>query len=207
MEAVREPSEGGVAAAAKAWDVALGQQEWRTDIARRAIELGAPTDAASRAVEEMRVQVVSDVAHAILSAGLSLTALVARGGESGVLAAAAAKARAELLARLELTFERIGGRVNERVAIAPIDEWRSFLALRAAYVEAARQGGVELERLAFPHAHSELTSWTVWMWNDRKEHAISHGMTTWLYERALAVGDAQAIELHGKNAQLEPPSE
>jgi hypothetical protein len=205
--AVSRPDEIGLAAAAKAWDVAFGDQEWRYAIAQRAISLGAPSDAASRAVEEMRLQVVSDVATAILAAGVSLPGLLARGGESGVLAAAAARARAELLARLELSFERIGGRVHEHTAIAPIDEWRTFLAVRAAYTEAARQGGLELERLAFPHAHSELTGWSVWMWNDRKEHAISHGMTTWLFERALAVGDAQAIELHGKNAQLEPPAE
>jgi hypothetical protein len=205
--AVARPDEAGLAVAAKAWDAAFGDQEWRFAIAQRAISLGAPSDAASRAVEEMRLQVVSDVANAILAAGVSLPGLIARGGESGVLAAAAARARAELLARLELAFERIGGRVHERTAIAPIDEWRTFLAIRAAYTEAARQGGLELERLAFPHAHSELTGWSVWMWNDRKEHAISHGMTTWLFERALAVGDAQAIELHGKNAQLEPPAE
>ncbi|MBZ0234702.1 MAG: hypothetical protein K8M05_20390, partial [Deltaproteobacteria bacterium] len=207
MEVIARPSESGLVRVAAAWDAALGQQEWRTDIARRAIELGAPADAASRAVEELRLQVVGDVANAIVHANLSLPALLARGGESGVLAAAAAKARAELLARLELTFERIGGRVHERTALAPIDEWRSFLAVRAAYGDAVRQGGLELDRLAFPHAHSELTSWTVWMWNDRKEHALSHGMTTWLFERALVVGDAQAIELHGKNAQLEPPAE
>jgi hypothetical protein len=205
MEVMARPTEDGLVAAAKAWDAAMEDQGWRTGIAQRALDLGAPSDAASRAVEEMRVQVVSDVAGAILAAGLSLPRLGER--ESEILAAAAARARAELLARLELTFEKIGGRVTEHVAIAPLDEWRSFLAVRAAYTEAARQGGVELERLAFPHAHSELTSWSVWMWNDRKEHAVSHGMTTWLYERALAVGDAQAIELHGKNAQLEPPAE
>jgi hypothetical protein len=202
--AVAKPDEAGLAAAAKAWDAAFADQTWRFEIAQRAISLGAPSDAASRAVEEMRLQVVGDVATAILAAGVSLPGLLARGGDSGILGAAAARARAELLARLELSFERIGGRVHEHTAIAPIDEWRTFLAVRAAYTEAARQGGLELERLAFPHAHGELTSWSVWMWNDRKEHAISHGMTTWLFERALAVGDAQAIELHGKNAQLEP---
>lgn len=205
MVAVGQPTESALVAAAKAWDTALEDQGWRTQIAQRAIDLGAPSDAASRAAEEMRLQVVNDVASAILAAGVSLPRL--GDNASGILAAATARARAELLARLELTFEKIGGRVNEHAAIAPLDEWRSFLAVRAAYAEAARQGGVELERLAFPHAHSELTSWSVWMWNDRKEHAISHGMTTWLYERALAVGDAQAIELHGRNAQLEPAAE
>jgi hypothetical protein len=206
VEAMMAPGPAALVRAAEAWDAALHEQAWRTEIAVRAIELGAPTDAASRAVEELRGQVVGDFAQAVLEAGVSLPALLAR-SDSDVLAAAAARARAELLARLELTFERIGGRVNEHVAIAPVDEWRSFLAIRAAYHEAARQGGAELERLAFPHAHSELTSWSVWMWNDRKEHAISHGMTTWLFERALAVGDAQAIELHGKNALLEPSAE
>jgi len=206
MEVLARPTEGGLVRVAEAWDVAIGEQGWRTDIAKRAIELGAPADAASRAAEELRLQVVNDVAHAMLAASVSLPRILQR-SDSSVLAAAAAKARAELLARLELTFERIGGRVQERTALAPIDEWRSFLAVRAAYGDAVDRGGLELDRLAFPHAHTELTSWTVWMWNDRKEHALSHGMTTWLFERALAVGDAQAIELHGKNAQLEPSTD
>ena len=208
--ALVRPTEVSLFAATAAWDAALADASWRTAIAERAITLGAPPDAASRAVDELRAQVIADVAHAILGAGVPLTSLLARAeddGGVGILGAAAARARAELLGRLELAFERIGGRVQERSPLAPIDEWRSFLALRAAYTEAARQGGVELERLAFPHAHSELTTWTVWLWNDRKEHVVSHGMTTWLYDRALAVGDAQAIELHGKNAALEPTTE
>jgi hypothetical protein len=45
----------------------------------------------------------------------------------------------------------------------------------------------------------------VWLWNDRDEKVIAHGMTSWLYDRALAVGDAQAIEVHGANARLQPP--
>ncbi len=202
--ALATPTAASLTMATTAWDAALTDAGWRTAIALRAITLGARADAASHAVDELRAQVISDVAHAMLAAGLPLPP---DARETGILAAAAARARAELLARLELTLERIGGRVHERTPLAPIDEWRSFLAVRAAYTEAARQGGVELERLAFPHAHTELTAWTVWMWNDRGEHAISHGMTSWLYERALAVGDAQAIELHGKNAQLEPSAE
>lgn len=225
--ALARPDEATLAAAAAAWDAAFTDASWRTAIAQRAITLGAPPDASARAVDELRAQVVTDVAHAILASGARLPALLAvaegdgGGGRAGgaggggggdehaarsILTAAAARARAELLAGLELTFERIGGRVHDRAPLAAIDEWRSFLAVRAAYHHAARQGGVELERLAFPHAHAELTSWSVWLWNDRHEHAISHGMTTWLYEQALAVGDAQAIELHGKNARLEPAS-
>jgi hypothetical protein len=192
-----------VAAAAEAWDAALADLTWRTAIAERAITLGAPPDAAHRAADELRSQAIADLGAAILGAGVALPALAARGESRGILGAAAARARAELLGQLELQFERIGGRIHERTPLAPIDEWRSFLAVRSAYLAAARQGGEELERLAFPHAHTELTSWTVWLWNDRNEHALSHGITSWLYERALAVGDAQAIELHGKNAQLD----
>ena len=201
--ALTRPTVAAVAAAATGWDAALADAAWRTALARRALTLGAPPDAATRAADELQSQAITDLAAAILSAGVALPALAARAADSKTLAAAAARARAELLARLELQFDRIGGRVHERTPLAPIDEWRSFLAVRAAYTAAAAQGGEELERLAFPHAHTELTAWTVWLWNDHRQHSLSYGMTSWLFERALAVGDAQAIELHGKNAQLD----
>ena len=45
----------------------------------------------------------------------------------------------------------------------------------------------------------------MWLWNRRKEYTLSHALTSWLFERALVVGDAEAIELHGKNGAIAEP--
>jgi type III restriction enzyme len=42
-------------------------------------------------------------------------------------------------------------------------------------------------------------------WKGNKEYLLSHLITLWLFERALAVGDAEAIELHGNNGAIAVP--
>jgi hypothetical protein len=174
-------------------------------IARRAIDLGAPPGAGDRALGELDEQLAAELAAVIEARALPLPALTARAPGSSVLAGIARRARRELLTRLELTCDRIGDRAHDGRAIDAIDELRTFVAVRRAYDEASALGGLELERLAFPHVHGELLAWLVWLWNDRKEHFLSHLVTGWLYERALAVGDAEAIELHGANGAIAIP--
>jgi hypothetical protein len=44
-----------------------------------------------------------------------------------------------------------------------------------------------------------------WLWNTRNEYALSHAISTWLLAEALAVGDAEAIELGHRNCGLHVP--
>lgn len=205
-QALVDGSLDALAGAAARWDAVLTTPGLAVAIARRASELAAPADAADRALTELRGRVADELALALAARGLSLGELAARVPGSHTVAAIAHRARRELLGALELACDRVGDRVSEARAIDAIDELRTFLAIRAAYERAAHHGGAELERLAFPHVHEELTSWTVWLWNERHEYLLSHLVSTWLYERARAVGDAEAIELHGKNGALAVPA-
>ena len=45
----------------------------------------------------------------------------------------------------------------------------------------------------------------MWLWNDRREYVLSHAVSSWLLAEALAVGDAQAIEVHTGNTALAIP--
>ena len=203
--ALRAGTVEATAAAAIAWDATIATSGLAVAVARRAIELGAPVDAGDRALAALDDQVVGELAALVERRALPLPALHARAPGSPLLAAVAGRARRDMLARLELTCDRIGDRTHAERSIDPIDELRTFVAVRRAYDDAAAQGGVELERLAFPHVHGELSSWTVWLWNERSQHLLSHLITTWLFERALAVGDAEAIELHGANGAIPVP--
>ena len=87
-----------------------------------------------------------------------------------------------------------------------IDEWREFVALRAAYLAAVVVAGPDLRRLAYQHAFSNGNRMAAWLWNARNEYAISHAISRWLYDEALAVGDTEAIELGHRNVSLEIPT-
>ena len=45
-----------------------------------------------------------------------------------------------------------------------------------------------------------------WLWNKRGEFAVSHAISKWLLTEALAVGDAEAIELGHRNCKLVVPT-
>jgi len=93
------------------------------------------------------------------------------------------------------------------VAIRPsIDEWREFVALWTAYGTAVTAGGLDLRRLAFPHAFSKGSHMAAWLWNKREEYVVSHAISKWLLAEALVVGDAEAIELGHRNCALSVPT-
>jgi hypothetical protein len=77
---------------------------------------------------------------------------------------------------------------------------------RPAVVAAITAGGLELRRLAFPHAFTKGSKMAVWLWNARKEYAMSHAISRWLLDEALAVGDTEAIELGHRNCALTVPT-
>jgi hypothetical protein len=189
-----------------AWDRALADADTRIAVLSRAATLGAPADAGDRALRELAATAAADLAELAEAHGVGVAALAAAG--SPVLAQAAARVRARLLADLELAFARLADRAATRAGravLAPIDEWRAFSALRRDYDRAADTGGLELRRLAFVHAHVAVGRVAVWLWNERGEHVLSHGMSAWLAGEALAVGDAQAVETHTQNARLRLP--
>jgi hypothetical protein len=191
-----------VAAAADAWDRALLSPDTAAGVLARAIDLAAPEDAGHRVLDELARIASDDLATVILASDLPVDALA--GGKT--LEAALQRVRHRLLGDLELAIARTAERVRQRRALPSIDEWRELIALRAAHQRAVRIGGDALRRLAFPHLHEELTPWLVWLWNHRSEHAVSDALTCWLLAESLAVGDAQAIETHAKNATLPLPA-
>src|SRR5262249_3293173 len=107
---------------------------------------------------------------------------------------------------LEEGFSRWSARRNDADARAAIDEWREWCALRCAYDAAVGAGGLELRRLAFPHAYTNGSNMAAWLWNARGEYALSHAISRWLLDEALAVGDAEAIDLCTRNTRLDVPT-
>jgi hypothetical protein len=196
----RKPDRATLGAAARAWDTALGDAETRLWLYQRAAELAAPADTGESVTRTLRAQVAADLAEL---AELAQLATVDDG--SAIATEIARQARGHRLATLELAFAAWEDRARARTELPPIDEWRAFLSLRASYDQAAAAGGLELRRLAFPHALVAGGVVSAWLWNQRKEYVLSHAISAWLLAEAKAVGDANAIEHEAANTRLRVP--
>lgn len=192
------------ARAVAAWDNALADATTRLWICRRAVELEAPASAADRAIDEIARTVTDELARIADTSAFAAPAV--RGIVGDPLAR---RLRHGRLDALETAFERWAlrrPRTGDTLGVAPIDEWREWVALRAAYDAATAAGGVELRRLAFPHAFRAASRVATWLWNDRGEHVQAHAIFRWLLGEANAAGDSEAIELSSQNARLAVPT-
>jgi hypothetical protein len=187
----------GLADAVTAWDTALADASTRAWIIRRALELDAPPGSGERALREVTSDVTDELAR--IAEGAKLGAPPARGMVGDALAR---RLRHGRLDSLETGFSRWEDRRHDGGLRASIDEWREWIALRTAYDDAAIAGGLELRRLAFPHAYKMGNSMGAWLWNARNEYALSHAIFTWLLGEAMAVGDTEAIDMLTRNSRL-----
>jgi hypothetical protein len=185
----------------RAWDSALVDRDVQTWLARRALELDAPEGAVDRAIRDVAQAVTDEIARIADAAGLGAPTANGPVGE-----ALMRRLRHGRLDALESGFNRWEQRRHTGSVRSPIDEWREWVALRAQYEAAVTAGGLELRRLAFPHAYSKGTSMAVWLWNSRNEYALSHAISACLRDEAMAVGDAEAIELCSRNSRLNVPT-
>ncbi|HEX4456022.1 MAG TPA: hypothetical protein VH143_34410 [Kofleriaceae bacterium] len=190
-----------LAATVAAWDAALADADTRAWLARRALELDAPLGAAERAVHDVAAAATDQLAR--IADARTLGAPPARGAVGEPLAR---RLRHGRLDALEAGFSRWADRRHDGTARVPVDEWREFVALRGAYESAVAAGGLELRRLAFPHAYKTGVAMAVWLWNARDEYALSHAISAWLAGEALAVGDSEAIDVCNRNARLAVPT-
>jgi hypothetical protein len=186
----------------RAWDTALCDASTRSWIAQRALELDVPPGAVERAIHDIAGDVTDDLGR--LAEAAHLGAPPGAGGPVGQ--GLVRRLRHGRLDALEAAFSRWADRRHDDTSHPPIDEWRAFLALWTAYNAAVTAGGIELRRLAFPHAFSKGSHMAAWLWNKREEYALSHAISQWLLDEALAVGDAEAIELGHRNCALAVPT-
>ncbi len=196
-----DPTSLALGATVHAWDAALSDGATHSWLARRALELDAPPGAIDRALREVAAAVTEDLAR--IADRAQLAAPPSNGPIGDALGR---RLRHGRLDALEHGLTRWAERRHDGDLRAPIDEWREFIALHTAYSAAVIAGGIELRRLAFPHAFTTGSSMAAWMWNTRQEYALSHAISKWLLAEALLVGDTEAIELGHRNCALNVPT-
>jgi len=188
-------------ATVRAWDAALTDGATHAWLARRAIELEAPLGAVDRALREVSAVVSDELGRLADAEELGAPASHGPVGDS-----LGRRLRHGRLDALEAGFTRWAARRHDAEIRSAIDEWREFIALRDAYTAAVTAGGLELRRLAFPHAYATGTAMAAWLWNARDEYALAHAIFRWLLDEALVVGDSEAIELGTRNCRLAVPT-
>jgi hypothetical protein len=191
-----------LAFAVRAWDAALADATTRVWLSQRAIELDAPLGAVERAIHDVAGAVTDDLARRAEAAQLGAPP----GVHGPVGSNLTRRLRHGRLDALEAGFSRWAERRHDNSSHPSIDEWREFIALWSAYNASVAAGGLELRRLAFPHAFSKGSNMAAWLWNKRGEYALSHAISKWLLSEALAVGDTEAIELGHRNCSLSVPT-
>ncbi|MEZ4402254.1 MAG: hypothetical protein R3B06_19675 [Kofleriaceae bacterium] len=198
-QADRRPAD--VATAVTAWAAIVDEPAWLPTQQARGEALGLAPDQAALAATAMVEALTAQLAELVVAAHAPLPA-----PGPGLAGAVTARARARILDGVELELGLLHRRIAADQALPPIDEWREFLAVRQRYHDTVLAGGAELAQVAFPRANSALGDWAVWMWNQRRQHVVSHAITSWLYLQAQAVGDAAAVEHHGANRALRVPT-
>lgn len=179
---------------AHAWDRALADPETRRAIRQRATTLGARSgDTALAALGDTVARDLADMARA---QDLPIATWPC---DSHSLREAERLLREQLIGEVELAFDALRDRVAQGRRLPAIDEWREWLSLRSLHARAAGLGGLELRRLTFPHVHAVACKMAVWLWNERSEYFLANAMFRWLLDEAVAVGDAEAIELQRRN--------
>jgi len=193
-EAATSLSPGHLGELCKAWDAAFAGPALAR-LGARALALATVTKAEA-ALGQLRRTVAEELAQLAARAQIPLAALLESGG---VGAEAALLLRAELLADVEKQNQALRQRTVQKRGLPAVEELREWNSLRRAYERAVLLGGIELRRLMFPDIHLHVCNYAVWLWNERKEYAISTPLFRWLLGEAEAVGDEEAIVLQRKN--------
>lgn len=182
--------------ALKAWERAFEDPEVMGRIQKRALSLEVSSP--ERVLFEMRKDVLEDLALASARARMQLRLLPSNGLGMEI----GDRLRGDLLESVEKATEALHRRLQARHRLPASEELAESLSVQEACARAAAMGGDELRRIAFAISQPDVCDHAVWLFNVQEEKPIANAIMQWLLSEARAVGDAQGVELHGKNVGI-----
>lgn len=109
-----------------------------------------------------------------------------------------------LFEELEARVAPLRTRVREQRGRSEIEEWLEWATLQQALSRAYALGGERVRRGSFSGIYSDVTSYAVWLYNQRRQHLLAHTLFRWLLAEARWVKDDAAIRLCRENAGICP---
>lgn len=125
-------------------------------------------------------------------------------GESSVLERAYDQVCEQLFETIEQRVAPLRERVQEKRGLPAIEEWLEWATLLQAVSRAHHLGGERVRRGAFAGLHSDVTSYAVWLYNERRQHLLAHTLFRWLLVEARWAQDEAAIRLCADNSRIYP---
>jgi hypothetical protein len=183
-----------VRATAQAWDAALADGATERRLLERALSLGASGAAAT--LERVRGAVEDDLAAVVLASGLPLREL---GDHGRVSSRVRARLRDKLLSEVEAASDALKRRADDKRELPAADEWREWAGLCAIYERGVKSAGEDFRRLAFVKVYPDASTYSCWMFNERKERPLGNAIFRWLLREAEALDDSRAVALCTKN--------
>lgn len=184
-QAVRRPSERAIHQLALDWQWLLGSAELAAWIDERAAALRLDPEVARTQLDEATRNELQAWARSLPFPGIALafgfSQQESRSSELLIAALAALEAREE--------------QKQEKALLDELEEW---VNLRLLFEEAQADGPIE-HLNAYRDAVGPLTSWAVWLWNERGQQPLAFAMFSWIYWQALIFDDHNVIEVMSGN--------
>lgn len=178
---------------AAAWDVALGDFGLRGDVRMRAESLAVGASG-ELLVARLQRAVARDLAGLVCQCGREAERLHAT---HGILRRAREVHFEDVVEQLAQACTALGRR--RTADLTPLDAWVTWVRLRRAYLHAAAPLEPSERGLLYGVVEQEVRQAAAWLWNERAERGLAHGVCLFLLAEAERVRDTDAAAYYRHN--------
>jgi hypothetical protein len=178
---------------AAAWDLALGDFGMRGDVRVRAEALAVGASG-ELLVARLQRAVARDLAALVCQCGREGERLRRR---TGILRRAREIHFEDVVEQLSQACTALGRR--RTAELTPLDAWVTWVRLRRAYLHAAAPLEPAERGMLYGVVEQEVRQAAAWLWNERRERGLAHGVCLFLLAEAERVRDADAAAYYRHN--------
>ncbi len=176
-----------------AWDFALGDFGLRGEVRERAESLAVGATG-ELLVARLQRAVARDLAALVCQCGRDAERLRA---PFGILRRAREIHFEDVIEQLTQACTALGRRRTPE--LTPLDAWVTWVRLRRAYLVAAAPLEASERAMLYGVVEQEVRQAAAWLWNERGERGLAHGMCLFLLAEAERVRDAEAAAYYRHN--------
>ncbi len=178
---------------ASAWDIAFGDFGMRAKVRDRA-ETFATVASGELLVARLHRAVAHDVALLVAQCGKQAEGLRR---DTGVLRRARDVHFEDVIVRIVRDAAALGRARDPE--LGPAATWSAWVRLREAYLGAVVPLDAGQRAIVYAEVELEVRHCAAWLWNERRERGLAHGMCLFLLGEAERVRDVEAAAYYRHN--------